>query len=94
MRSNPPNRKNRLVEVEGNIQQREERIEKWASKKDKKYNQEPLAIWYEVLVKNTRTGKWGISLTILDARNSILIRNGAQAQVGPTDARFCVMEGN
>ena len=77
--------KNRVIDVAANIQKREERVEKWAKKTNKKYNREELKIGDEVVLKNNVTNKWDISGVIVESRESILTRNGATAPVSSSD---------
>ena len=93
-RSVLPNSENRVIDIAANIQKKEERIQKWAQKSNKKYNREELRVGDEVVVKNNATGKWDISRVIVESRESILTRNGATTPVTSADARSCTVQGD
>ena len=63
------------IYIESNIQKREERVEKWAQKENKKYNNEELKVGDKVLVKNMKFNMLDIKGTIVSARDSILTWN-------------------
>ena len=93
-RSVLPNSENCVIDVAANIQKREERVEKWAKKTNKKYNREKLKIGDEVVLKNNVTNKWDITGVIVESRESILTRNGATAPVTSADSQSCTVRSD
>ena len=91
VRSPLPNSENRKIDVQANLKKKEERVEKWASKKNKQYNRESLDIGDKVVIKDNKSGKWNVSGVIIDARHSVLTRNGNKAPVTPKDARSVII---
>ena len=80
VRSNLPNSQNRIVDADENIRKREERAEKWATKKGKQYNANKVEVGDNVFIKNMKSGCYDIEGSIMDSRRAVISNNSTRVE--------------